>query len=230
MAPPVDGPKDIDRLFLTSPIAWTRIAWFTPGIRLRWARRLRRFWKPPGARSDTSISAIRRSVAFPVQLGAVGRTLMVQQGLRRACFVRSGCGAQLPALILDAIEVFTDTSVFVGLEYRTCWPSTKRGSIARPMTTQLAWNWGPHAAECGLYEDAARNLLQHPASIRAGLWHCTRPPSHSRAGKLESAARAGSDALSADPGNERARAWLWLTAQKMGGYPSIRFQPRIACK
>ena len=31
----------------------------------------------------------------------------------------------------------------------------------------------------------------------------------------------GSEALIADPTNERALSWLWLTAQKMGGYPDF---------
>ncbi|HEY6190394.1 MAG TPA: FG-GAP-like repeat-containing protein, partial [Pyrinomonadaceae bacterium] len=74
--------------------------------------------------------------------------------------------------------------------------------------------------KCGLYEQAAKNLLQAAdnPSVREKALHDAAVALF-RAGRLEEAARAASDSLAINPGNQRARAWLWLTAHKMGGYP-----------
>src|SRR5712671_6811661 len=232
-APPVDGPKDIDSAVSDFANRMTRIAWFTP-------------WDTAelGAASQEILAAARRSfgyvdlgdprsVAFPVQLALSVGTLMVQQSLRGLVSYEVVAARNYPRFLLDAIEVFTDTSVFVGLEYRELLAKYEARLESAPDDDATRVELGRTLLKCGLYEDAARNLLQASSnpSVRALALH-EAAVALSRAGKLESSAKAGSDALSANPGNERTLSWLWLTAQKMGGYPAFvpamhRMQMRV---
>src|SRR5262249_30010969 len=74
----------------------------------------------------------------------------------------------------------------------------------------------------GLHEKAASNLLQaaRNPSMRASALYDAAVALH-RGGKLEESARVSSDALHWSPKNERARAWHWLTAKRLGGYPEF---------
>ena len=61
-APPLDGRTTSIRLF---PSSQSHDSHCVVYLGYRWvARRLRKFWKPPGARSDTSISEIRAVSPF----------------------------------------------------------------------------------------------------------------------------------------------------------------------
>src|SRR5262249_50931293 len=42
---------------------------------------------------------------------------------------------------------------------------------------------------------------------------------HYRAGRFQEAVKTGVAAMDANPGNERARAWLWLSSRSTNGYP-----------
>jgi tetratricopeptide (TPR) repeat protein len=232
-APPVDGPKDIDSAVSDFANRLTRIAQYTP-------------WDAAAlsAASQEILGAARRSfgyvdlgdprnVAFPVQLALSFGTLIVQQGLRGLASFDVVALRNYPRFLLDAIEVFTDTHVFIGLEYRDLLAKYEAQLERAPEDDATRVELGRTLLKCGLYDEAARHLLQASSnpSVRALALH-EAAVALSRAGKLESAARTGSDAMAADPGNERARSWLWLTAQKMGGYPAFvpaahRMQMRV---
>ena len=54
---------------------------------------------------------------------------------------------------------------------------------------------------------------------------------HHRAGRFLQAVEAGVGAMNANPDNDRARIWLWLSAERLGGYPeSVPEQHRMQMK
>jgi hypothetical protein len=176
---------------------------------------------------DTSISAIRAH-RFPVQLALSAQNTNGSASLR-GLFVRGGGGAELPASFFDAIEVFTDTSVFVGLEYRDLLAKYEARLESKPDDDATRVELGRTPLKCGLYDDAAKTCSRHPAIHPCGLSLHEAAVAPQQGGP-ESAARPEATP-SADP-NERARSRLWLTAQKMGGYPAFvpaahRMQMRV---
>jgi tetratricopeptide (TPR) repeat protein len=221
-APPVQGPRDIDTA--VSDFA-NRLA----GV-LRYTA-----WDPAelGAASREVVAAAKRSfgyidlrdprnVAFPIQLALSVGTLMAQQGLRGLASFEVIGAPHFPKFVADVFEMFTEVQVFVGLEYRDVIAKYEARLERAPGDDATRVELGRTLLKCGLYEDAGRHLLEGAKnpSVRALALHEAAVALH-RAGKFESAARAGSEALDADPGNERALSWLWLTAKRMGGYPDF---------
>jgi len=163
-----------------------------------------------------------RNVVVPLQFVVSSATLMVQQALRGLVSYDVVGPRKFVRFVGDFAESFTDTPVFVGLEYMDLIAAYEARLGRSPGDDVLRAELGHLQIKCGLYNQAADNLLKaalNPA-VRATALHDAAVALH-RAGKLKSAAKAGSDSLYACPDNERARAWLWLTAQKMGGYPAF---------
>ena len=57
-------------------------------------------------------------------------------------------------------------------------------------------------------DPATRGCAKHESAL-----------AHFRAGRFQMAVDDGVAAMTADPGNERARAAMWLATRSMGGYP-----------
>jgi tetratricopeptide (TPR) repeat protein len=221
-APPLDGPRDLD----------TAVAEFAN----RLATIVRFTSLDPaelGTVSQGIMEAARRcfgyldlrdprNVAFPVQLALSVGTLMTQQGMRGLASYEVVGMRRFPKFVADVFEMFTDVQIFVGLEYRDLIKKLEDRLERAPNDDAARLELGVTLLKCGLYEDATRHLLEasKSPSQRPRALHEAAVALH-RGGKFESAARTGSEALIADPNNERALAWLWLTAQKMGGYPSF---------
>jgi len=221
-APPLQGPTDIDTAVSEFANRLSRIARFT-------------HWEAShvGAASRDILEAARRSfgyldprdprnLAFPIQLALSVGTLMVQSGLRGLVTYEVIGARRYPKFVANVFEMFTEIQIFVGLEYRELVERHEARLRESPGDDATRVELGRTLIKCGLYEAAARNLLEaagNPSERPEALHEAA--VALSRAGKIESAARVGSEALDADPDNERARAWLWLTAQKMGGYPAF---------
>jgi tetratricopeptide (TPR) repeat protein len=221
-APPLDGPKDIDTAVSDFANRLARIARYTP-------------WEASemGAAAGDILEAIRRSfgyvdikdprnAAFPVQLALSVGTLMVQNSLRGMASYEVIGPRRYPSFIADVFEMFTELPVFVGLEYRELVEKYEARLKRAPGDDATRVELGRTLVKCGLHEAAARNLLdaaKNP-SVRPLALHEAAVALH-RAGKFESAAKVGNEALVANPNNERARSWLWLTAKRIGGYPEF---------
>ena len=219
-APPIEGPTDIDTAVSEFANRLARIARFTP-------------WDAGelGAASQQIADAARRSfgyldfkdprnIAFPVQLALSVGTLMVQQGLRGIATYDLIGPERYPAFVSNVFEMFTEIQIFVGLEYRDLIEKYQDRLREFPGDDKTRMELGRNQIKCGLYEAASHNLLSAAGnpSLRPLALHEAAVALH-RCGKLEEAARVGTEAMEADPGNERARSWLWLTAQRLGGYP-----------
>ena len=221
-APPLAGPSDIDTAVADFANRVARILRFT-------------YWdtSAPNAALKEFLSAARRSFSqfdlrdarnstFPIQLALSFGTLFVQQGLRLFAASQVVRPREYARFLADFWESFTDAPVFLALEYRELIEKYEAQLARRPDNQAIRCELGRTQIKCGLHDDAARNLLQAATdpSVRALALHEAAVAFY-RAGKLEEAAKAGSGALTANPENERARHWLWLTAQKMGGYPAV---------
>jgi len=222
LAPPLAGPADIDTAVADFANRLARIVRFT-------------HWDgaAPGVAFREVTSAARRSFgqfdlrdphnsAFPVQLALSFGTLFVQQGLRLLAAAQVVRPSEYPRFLTDFFESFTDAPVFLSLEYRELLEKYEARLAERPDDDATRCELGRTQIKCGLHEQAAKNLLQAAgnASVRGLALHETAVAFY-RAGKLEQAAQAGSQALDVSPDNERVRHWLWLTAQRMGGYPEF---------
>jgi tetratricopeptide (TPR) repeat protein len=221
-APPLAGPTDMDTAVADFANRLARIARFTY-----------RDLSAPGAALREAVSAGRlsfgqvdlghpRVAAFPVQLALSFGTLFVQQALRLYAAARVVGAGEYLTLLTDFFESFTDAPVFLALEYRQLLDRYEARLAEYPDDASTRCELGRTQIKCGFNDEAASNLLQAAthSSVRAVALHEAAVALY-RAGRFEQAAQAGSEALTANPNNERARHWLWLTAQKIGGYPAF---------
>jgi len=221
-APPVEGPPDVDTAVADFANRLAAIVRFTP-------------WDTSelGSASQAIMEAARqsfrcvdlkdpRNLAFPLQLALSIGTLMTQQGLRGLSSYDIVGARRFPKFVSDVFEMFTDSQIFVNLEYRDLIKRMEQRLERAPNDDAIRLELGVTFLKLGLYEDAARHLLQASGnpSYRARALH-EAAVALARAGQFERAARTGNEALIADPDNQRALSWLWLTSKKMGGYPDF---------
>jgi tetratricopeptide (TPR) repeat protein len=221
-APPLEGPEDIDSAASEFANRMARIVRFTPLEASELGPALHKALSAARISFGHLDHAKRRSFTFPVQLALSFGTLFIQQALRVLVTYEMVGPEKYPRFLTDFLESFTDTPIYIGLEYQALIDSYEERLMRRPDDAATRAELGRTQIKCGLHDQAAGNLLQAAENpdVRALALHEAAVALH-RAGKLDKAARAGSDALTANPANERARAWLWLTAQKLGGYPEF---------
>ncbi len=221
-APPVEGPQDLDSAASDFANRLAGITRFTPFEAAELAAGLKKALSAARVSFGNIDPANRNSVVFPVQLALSFSTLFIQQVLRILVTYEMVGPEKYPRFITDFVESFTDTPIYVGLEYRALIEDYEARIAQRPDDAATRVELGRTQIKCGLHDQAAENLLKAAdnPSVRALALHEAAVALH-RAGKLDKAAHVGSSALAANPGNERARAWLWLTAQKLGGYPKF---------
>jgi VCBS repeat protein/ASPIC/UnbV protein len=218
--PPLNGPEDMDTAASEFANRMAQVVRFTPLEVSQLGSAFEKVLSAARVSFGNVDAANLRNIAFPIQLALSFGTLFIQQALRVLVTYELVGNRNYPRFLSDFFESFTDTPIFVGLEYRTLLEDYEARLVRRPDDDATRIELGRTQIKCGLHEVAARNLLRaaNNPSVRPLALHEAAVALH-RAGKLEEAVRVGSDALTANPGNERARAWLWLTAQKMGAYP-----------
>jgi tetratricopeptide (TPR) repeat protein len=223
-SPPLEGPQDIDSAASEFANRMACIVRFTPFEAPELATGFKKVLSAARISFGNIDPANRNSVAFPAQIALSFGTLFIQQALRMLVTYELVGAEKYPRFLTDFLESFTDTPIYISLEYRDLLEDYEARLARRPEDAATRVELGRAQIKCGLHDQAADNLLKAAdnSSVRPLALHEAAVALH-RAGKLDSAARVGSNALTADPNNERARAWLWLTAQKLGGYP--RFIP-----
>jgi len=177
------------------------------------------------------VDAARRSFAnfdlsdphqmgFPAQLALSVGTLMTQSALRGLAAWEVMGPSRMPLLARDFVEMFTEFPVYIGLEYREAIEKARQRLEALPLDHKTRLELGQMLVKCGRYLDAERELIRVPRDsfFYDAAIHEAATALY-RAGRFEGAARAGVEAMKANPQNERARLLLWLSAQKLGGYP-----------
>ena len=159
-APPIDGPNDLDTAVAEFANRLCFLLRFTP-------------WDVAelGTAYDGIVEAARRSfgyldlrdprnVALPVQLALSVGTLMTQQGLRGLASYEVVGTKRFPQFVADVFEMFTDVQIFVGLEYRDLIRKLEERLERAPDDASARMELGVTLVKCGLYEDAAKHLLE----------------------------------------------------------------------
>jgi tetratricopeptide (TPR) repeat protein len=231
---PVEGPGDIDLAVADFANRLSRVARYSyePLDLNRLASASGEIFSAAKASFRNVSLTDPRNVALPVQVALSFGSLMTESALRGLVTFDVVGPARMPRLVSDFFEMFTETPVFAGLEY---------GDIIEKCEKRLAVDPDDHRArlelarvfsKCGRYEDADIEFKKIPesASQYAVARHEAAVALY-RAGRYLPAAKSEVDALHANPKDERSRAILFLSADKLGGYPAWVPEPfRISIK
>ncbi len=219
---PLDGPHDVDTAVSDFADRASRIARYMP-LDVR---------EIPGAARDLVDAARRafgyldlkdpRNIVLPVQLMLAAGSLAAQSALRGLVTYEMLGPTKIQSLMVDFFDMFTELQVFVGLEYQDVITKCEERLVVAPDDHRIRYELGETLVKCGLYDQAETELRKvAPDSSYYSLALHEASVAQHRAGRLDRAARTAVEALDANPGNQRTRSWLWLTAQKMGGYPDF---------
>jgi hypothetical protein len=129
-SPPLNGPPDLDTAVADFANRLVALARFMP-------------WDTSelGPASQAIVDAARqsfryvdlrdpRNFAFPLQLALSVGTLMTQQGLRGLSSLDIVGTRRFPKFVFDVFEMFTDSQIFVNLEYRDLIEKMKAAKLA----------------------------------------------------------------------------------------------------
>jgi tetratricopeptide (TPR) repeat protein len=219
---PVDGPRDVDTAVSDFANRASQIVRYTPfDVR-----------EIPGASRDL-LKAARlsfgyldlkdpRNLVLPAQLMLSAGSLAAQSALRGLLLYEMLGPSRIQSLMLDFFYMFTDLPVYVGLEYQDLIKKCEERLKAAPDDHRIRYELGETLIKCGLYEEAEtelRKIAPDSSYYQMALYEAS--VALYRAGQVDRAARTSVEALDANPSDERAKSWLWMTAQKMGGYPDF---------
>jgi len=219
--PPLNGPTSSDEA--TSDFS-NRL------LRLAWSRRrspwsLLTSWDEISRAARKSFGGLdlnnpRQLLALPVQLPLSFGTLMAQQSLR-GIHATSVLGPEgIPAFTSYMAESFADVHVFLGLQYKDLLQQYRDLVQKNPNDSGSRLDLAKTLLKCGLYPEAVQEFrtAAENAELRAEALRDSAVANY-RAGRFLESVKDGVGSLAADPSNKRARFWLYLAAQKLGGYP-----------
>jgi ASPIC and UnbV/FG-GAP-like repeat len=184
------------------------------------------------AKSWHALDAVFRSVprntlwspqdwfVLPFQLPMAVSRLTVRETLRALLTLR----AVRPELWGDffnfTMEVFSDLHVYFSLQYGAELERYRQYLQQYPDDAQAHLEFGRTLMKCGLFQEAIDELeiaVRDPAVQRRARYESL--VANYRLGEYARAIRHGVACLEHDLTDEQARYWLWLAAQKAGGYP-----------
>jgi tetratricopeptide (TPR) repeat protein len=217
---PVNGPQNIDLAVADFADRLTRVARYSP---LEFSQL--------GPASGEVLEAVRtsfrnfsltdpRNVALPVQVALSLGTLLTESALRGLVTLDVVGMERLPRLVSDFFEMFTETPVFAGLEYGELIEKCETRLSTNPDDNRARLELARTLSKCGRYEDADREFKKIPkgAPQYAVAMHEAGVALY-RGGRYRPAVMAEVESLNTDPTDERAKAVLFLSADKLGGYP-----------
>ncbi|MFT5466225.1 MAG: tetratricopeptide (TPR) repeat protein [Verrucomicrobiales bacterium] len=153
---------------------------------------------------------------LPLALG----TLTMQE-LRRTAGAFSTVRPEVwPDFLEFVVEVFSDLQVYFTLRYGEELERRSDHLIKNPEDTQARFEYGRTLMKCGLFQEAVEELEQateDPKLVQRALYE-SQVASY-RLGDFDGAINFGVASLDQDPEDVKSRYWLWLAAQKAGGYP-----------
>jgi hypothetical protein len=218
--PPVNGPQCLDAAMADFAGRMFRTARLVPWDAAEWARAapevLSSARKSFGYLDWSTPRAGLLSLAAPLAAAGLGTQFL----LRWMSLVTAVGPRKAMRWANNFADWLSDAGPFVGLQYRE-WIERHQQMLARrPDDAATRLSLGRLYIKCGLFDDAVRELClaAKDASTRPAALHWSAV-AHYRAARFEQAAADGIAALAANPDNEPARLWLWLTSQSLGGYP-----------
>ncbi len=174
----------------------------------------------------TDPRSLALSLALPLSAGG----LVAEAMLRGMVFFSILGPKRFTKSTLDFMESTSDIAPFVRLQYNELIDRHLERLAKDPNDNATRRELGRVYIKCGRYADAIDELQAagRDPDVRADAMYdsCV---AHYRSGKFQGAIQDGVAAMTANPDHERARYWLWLSAQQTGGYPAtVRSQFRMA--
>ena len=222
LAPPLNGPRNIDEAtvdFANRLVLVARSASVNPGaVTETWADMLAATRKSFGSIEPKSI---RQWIALPLQLPLSFGSLMAMSGLRSLHASYYSGLENLPGLLSYAFEFFADLDIFVPLQYNEYLLQVSEQVRQDPDDARRRLLLGRTYSKLGRYQDAVRELAEAALDRDVGPEALRESAiAHYRAGNFSRALADGNESMALKPSDDKTRFWVWLAAQKLGGYPA----------
>jgi tetratricopeptide (TPR) repeat protein len=219
-APPVHGPQDLDTAIADFANQLVRIGWVALPQGL-----------PMGKVAGDVLNSARRAFGYldfmdprtlawplemPLSIGGIAT-----ETLLRMMAIYSVVGPKkLKVFLANAAEVYCETAVFIGLEYKEVIERYQQHLELKPDDHKTRLELGRMYVKCGRHSEAVSelDLAARDPGTRARAKHESAIACY-RAGMFAEAVENGVAAMAADPKNERARVAMWLAARSLNGYP-----------
>jgi tetratricopeptide (TPR) repeat protein len=163
-----------------------------------------------------------RWLTLPLQLPVAVSTLTVQEALHTLVTLEAVYPEVWGDFFEFVIEVFSDLHVYFSLHYGAELERYHQYLHQTPNDARAPLALGRTFMKCGLFREAVaefRVAVQEPAVQRRA--HYENLVANYRLGEYPRTIHHGVTCLEDDPTDARARYWLWLAAQKLGGYPTM---------
>ena len=164
--------------------------------------------------------SLRQWMAIPVQLPISVGSLLWLYGLRGLHGAYTVGIENLPGLLAFAAEVWTDAEIFTSLQYKEYVARMVALTREHPNDTRLRLLLGQTYIKLGRFADARQELTEaarNPRLRAAALFE--RMVANFYAANYSQAIADGAASVALQP-SDKARYWLWLSAEKAGGYPA----------
>ncbi|HWP86008.1 MAG TPA: FG-GAP-like repeat-containing protein [Terriglobia bacterium] len=221
LAPPLNGPRNADEAAVDFANRLLLIARQHSGNPLAMAAS----WSEVLRAAGSSFGRLERDgwrqwMALPLQMPLSFGTLLARTSLRGLHAGYLGGVERLPELVKYSMEFFTDLDIFVTLQYNEYLSALIQDAENHPENAAKRLLLGKTYCKLGRYEEAVRELTEaaNDPAIRAEALQ-ERMVARYRAGHFAEAIADGAAALDLAPSDNRSRFWMWLGAQKLGGYP-----------
>src|SRR5260370_9676801 len=218
---PVNGPKDLDHAVSELANCATRILQMTP---LEWHAL-------PGAVQEL-LGAARfsfqymdwsdpRTLLLPARLPLSIGTMLADSSLRGLATVEAVGSDRGLDFLRYAIEIFSDFPIYISLQYKDVIEKYQKWLDAHPEDTVTRAEFGRVLVKVGRFTEAAHELERAASNpdVRGIAMH-QKAVAQYRSGDFAGAVASGCASLTADPSNDMARNWLWLSCPQLGGYPA----------
>jgi len=164
--------------------------------------------------------SLRQWMAIPVQLPISFGSLLSLYGLRGLHGGYAVGIENLPALLAFVAEFWTDAEIFASLQYKEYVARLAEQTREHPHDARLRFLLGHTYMKLGRFPDAAKELteaMKNPRLRPAALYE--RMIANYYAANYSQAVADGAASLGLKE-SDKTRYWLWLSAQKAGGYPA----------
>ncbi len=216
--PPQGSPANLDTAI--SEVA-NRILRFARFTRLRPGRIALAYEDLSGAARKNRLRLETRDwLALPAELPLSIASLAVQEGLRAVTSAQATPPERWVDFLDFVVETFSDLHIYFSLQYDEELERWKQCVRKNPEDARARLELGRTYMKCGLFEQASRELdiaARTPEFRRRALYE--RTVSLYKCARYRDAIRDATKCLAMRPDSERARYWLWLSAQQSGGYP-----------
>src|SRR5258706_10717348 len=162
----------------------------------------------------------RELLTFPLRLPLSFGSLLTQELVRGLHALEIVGTFKAPAFLIELVEAFLDYPIFQALQYKDEVERYRERLRQAPDDATARLQLGRSLIKCGLYAQALEELAiaaRDPRTRAHALYE--RTVAGTRAGSYRQAIRDGASAIEAGAPELRAQHWMWLSSQKLGGYP-----------